>query len=201
MTTSSISALGEEAGILDLHVSFANVLISRAGLVSWRTSWRHTFWLFALWHVRSSYWCCRESFRYCSLVIHRSKYEGTAGGHVLLTRTTTSSPTGSSLLFYGRGGSQKKSKSSWPLGLAVLERWTGSSSHRTSISFAHRSPAVSILQRPLAGTGSCLWSCCHDREVSCTGGCTKSPVDDVPCRLVPWHGGTGECGLLSGTPS
>ena len=29
--------------MLDLHVSFANILISRAGLVSWRTSWRNTF--------------------------------------------------------------------------------------------------------------------------------------------------------------
>ena len=69
---------------------------------------------------------------------------------MLLARTTTPPSTGSSLLFYGRSGSQKKSKSSWPIGLAVLDRWTGSSSHRTSISFATPLTSSFGIAAPLA---------------------------------------------------
>ena len=100
---------------------------------------------------------------------YMEKYEGTAGGHVLLARTTTSSLTGSSLLFCGCEGLVSVFYRHFPAEVVLKGRlnplgpwgWRYSKDGQALVRIAsasvvaHRSPPVSVLQRPLAGTGCC----------------------------------------------
>ena len=95
-------AARSQAVCISSRLASEDSVVSRSGgedVLEMRTyskdTWRSKeyVWLFASWHERSSCWSCRVSPRHCSLLVHRYEYEWTAGEHLQLARTTTSSLT------------------------------------------------------------------------------------------------------------